>query len=304
MFYQSPHGDKLRALIANGKLPETDKPRVWLAIEVYERWISEIKRIEGAGDQLVDALVESLNRYKKWIDLELIFDSEEDFLYRQKGQLKLDNTILEEFLPWLIGKVYADHVDIHELILGPTNAFSQLRFDSDPLNPTLGGGMEVRSKDHDFALARPLFLKASHNEDFSEPRVASTHLAYLAAEIKTNLDKTMFQEASATAHDLKMALPSSRYLLLCEWLDMVPISTAVTMIEEVIVLRKARRLSANVRSNFSTSAGRIELRDQFENHLVENPLAPDAFRRIVHHVDQLLGDHSENEQDALRRGWF
>lgn len=34
--------------------------------------------------------------------LDLIFDNLSDFLYRQKGQLKLDNSIIEEFLPWLL----------------------------------------------------------------------------------------------------------------------------------------------------------------------------------------------------------
>ena len=185
-FYPSPHGDKLRALIANDKLPRNDRAKVGLAIERYDGWISEIERIDGVGDDLVEPLIESLNRYKKWIDLDLIFDSQEDFLYRQKGQLKLDNTVLEEFLPWLIGKDFADRLNASDLTFGPTNAFSQLRFDSDLLNLTKGGGMAVRSKDHDFAITRPLFLKASHNEDFSESRVARTHLAYLAAEIKTN----------------------------------------------------------------------------------------------------------------------
>lgn len=50
-----------------------------------------------------------------------------------------------------------------------------------------------------------------------------TNIAYLACECKTNLDKTMFQEASATALDLKSTVPSAKYLLLCEWLDMTPI---------------------------------------------------------------------------------
>ena len=34
--------------------------------------------------------------------MDFIFSSKKDFLYRQKGQLKLDNTILEECLPYLI----------------------------------------------------------------------------------------------------------------------------------------------------------------------------------------------------------
>ena len=76
--------------------------------------------------------------------------------------------------------------------------------------------MNIRSKDHDFAVSLPLFLKASHNKDFNDSSHRETNLAYLAVELKTNLDKTMFQEASATAYDLKLALPSSRYFLLCE----------------------------------------------------------------------------------------
>ena len=304
MSYSTPHGDKLRALLGNEKLPANDRRRVRSAIERYEAWVAETKEIKGVGVHLVEPLVESLNRYKASIDLDLVFDSEEDFLYRQKGQLKLDNTVLEEFLPWLVGRVFSDRLAECGLIIGPTNAFAQLRFESEMLNARDGGGMAVRSKDHDFALARPLFLRASHHEDFRDPREERTHLAYVAAEIKTNLDKTMFQEASATANDLKLALPNSRYFLLCEWLDMTPISTAVTAIEEVIVLRKAKRLSANVRRRFSTAVGRVESRDEFSRYLVEHPFDPDAFRRFLLHVERLLGDRSENEQDVLERGWF
>ena len=305
MNYPTPHGDKLRALLGNEKLPSGDRSRVEAAIERYEAWIAEVERIDVAGEQLVEPLVASLNRYKSSLELDLIFDSKDDFLYRQKGQLKLDNTVLEEFLPWLVGRVFADRLTELGLMLGPTNAFSQIRFDADLLNALPGGGMVLRSKDHDFALSRPLFLKTSHREDFNEAREEKTHLAHLAVEIKTNLDKTMmYQEASATAYDLKLAAPNSRYFLLCEWLDMPPISTAVTAIEEVIVLRKARRLAANAREQLSAAAGRAAARDMFERRLTEHPLAPDAFRRFLFHVERLLGGDTTNERDALARGWF
>ena len=246
----------------------------------------------------------SLNRYRKWIDLDLIFDSQENFLHRQRGQLKLDNSVLEEFLPWMVSRRFAEQMADTGLSLGPTNAFSQLSFDSDPFNRTSGGGMTIRSKDHDFAVALPLFLKASHNQDFSDSQDARTNLAYLAVELKTNLDKTMFQEASATAYDLKLALPSSQYFLLCEWLDMTPISSAVTAIEEIIVLRKAKRMSSNVRGNFATASGRAQNRDNFEKHLDDHPFAEDAFRRFLSHVERLLGAGNDDEQEALERGWF
>lgn len=304
MEYPTPHGDKLRALVENDKLPPGDRSGVDAAIERYEAWTAENEVVEGTGRELVEPLVTSLNRYKTSIDLDFIFDSRSDFLHRQKGQLKLDNTILEEFLPRLVGRVFSGRFADRGLGLGPTKGFSQLHFDSNLSNIVAGGGMTVRSKDHDFAVFRSLFIKTSHWKDFRESREEDTHLAYVAAEIKTNLDKTMFQEASATAYDLKLALPHSRYFLLCEWLDMEPVSTAVTAIEEVIVLRKARRLPANVRQRFSTATGRVENRNAFERHLAEHPFSQEAFHRFLDHVERLLDDGRENEQSILDRGWF
>ena len=304
MTYPTPHGDKLRALLRNSKLPERDIPGVRATITRYEEWLAELAAFEHRGQALISPMVASLTRYKTAVDLDLVFNSKEDFLYRQKGQLKLDNTIVEEFMPWLVGRVFADTLAGRGLRLGPVNSFSHLRFDSALLDRGAGGGMAIRSKDQDFAMSRPLFIRASHDRDFENVQEAVTHLAYVAAEIKTNLDKTMFQEASATAYDLKLALPNSRYFLLCEWLDMTPISTAVTTIEEVIILRKTKRLSSGVRKNFATAAGRSVARGGFERFLGQYPFAPESFKRLLDHIEALLGGGVENEDIALGRGWF
>ena len=167
-----------------------------------------------------------------------------------------------------------------------------------------GTGMVVRSKNHDFAVARPLYLKSSHYSDYRQSTEANTGLAYFAAEIKTNLDKTMFQEASATARDLRLAFPNFRYILLCEWLDMTPINASVTAIEEVIILRKAKRLGADVRRRFSTVVGRTENRDIFRTHLTQHPLSASSFHRFLSYVERMLGDRDSSEHDVLDRGWF
>ena len=304
MSYPTPHGDKLKALLQNEKLPVKDVAAVRRVKKRYDAWIAEMVEFKDSGDRLVEPMVASLSRYKTYVDLDLIFDSRNDFLYRQKGQLKLDNTIIEEFMPWLVGRVFSDQLAGHDVTLGPANCFSQLRFDADVLDTKADGGMMIRSKDQDFAITRPLFLRASHQSEFSEFHEARTCLAYIAAEIKTNLDKTMFQEANATAYDLKLALPNSRYFLLCEWLDMTPISTIATSIEEVIVLRKAKRLSANIRNRFSTVSGRAAMRETFECHLLENPFSAEAFKRFLCHVGRILSRGDENEDAVLRRGWF
>lgn len=304
MTFPTPHGDKLRTLLNNEKLPAQDLSRVHAAIARYRTWLTELSDLAASEADLVRPMVDALNRYKTSIDLDLVFDSEEDFLYRQKGQLKIDNTVVEEFLPWLVGTVFTDSLKGRGLHLGPVNTFAQLRFDSDLLSTHQAGRMRIRSKNQDFAMARPLFVRASHQPDFSKVVEAETHLAYVAAEIKTNLDKTMFQEAAATAHDLKLALPKSRYFLLCEWLDMTPISTSVTSIEEVIILRKAKRLSSSIRRSYSTAQGRRTARSDFVRFLDQHPFVPAAFQRFLKHISDLLGESTVNEDMVLGRGWF
>lgn len=60
MAHPTPHGDKLRALLENVKLPENDRPRIEAAVEKYDAWIVDMKRVTGSGSQLVDLFEEYL----------------------------------------------------------------------------------------------------------------------------------------------------------------------------------------------------------------------------------------------------
>ncbi|MCG5056729.1 MAG: hypothetical protein KA714_01590 [Limnoraphis sp. WC205] len=92
--FSRPHYTKLIACLNNPRLPEADQERVREAIQKYHNWIAELEAIKQGQADTVEKLVEATNRYKRFIELDLIFDSSDNFLYRQKGQLKLDNTIL------------------------------------------------------------------------------------------------------------------------------------------------------------------------------------------------------------------
>lgn len=300
----APHGDKLVALLINDKLPPGDRERVAETVERYNNWLEELRGAGGNRDEVVQQLVGALNAYKRYVDLDLIFDSPDDFLYRQKGQLKLDNTVVEEFLPWLILKTLPEQIQDRGVLLGPTNCFSHLRFDSDVRVIRPGASMAIRSKDQDFAISRRLFIQASHQADFRDAVREETSLAFVAAEIKTNLDKTMFQEAAATAYDLKLAVPNARYYLLCEWLDMTPISTSVTAIEKVIILRRGKRLASNVRKRFSTVDGRRAVREAHARYLEENPYSVESFSLFVNEVAEIMTDTGEDEDAVIQRGWF
>ncbi|MEI6044992.1 MAG: Bpu10I family restriction endonuclease [Chloroflexota bacterium] len=308
MSYPRPHLEKLQATLKSDKLPTEDKPRIEQTIDYYNQWIKYLDAIivsEETEENLLRKMIQLLNEYKLYVDVDLIFDSPSDFLYRQKGQLKLDNSILEEFLPHLINSRFLPKFQ-NEVIIGPLKAFSAVYFDSSLDVPRVGGGLEIREKDQDFAIGKKLYLKASHSQNFEPQYVTekSTNLIYIAAECKTNLDKTMFQEACATAHDVKSAVSGAKYYLLCEWLDMTPMSTAPTDIDEVLILRKAKRLGSNVRSKFSTFQGRQTSREQYVNYLKSHPLELEIFQRFLNHVRKLLNSEMPVERDILSQGYF
>ncbi len=300
----TPHLEKLSSTLENDKLPDADKPRVEQAIARYRQWIAALDAVTGTPPERIRSMVALLNEYRLYIDVDLVFDSPHDFLYRQKGQLKLDNSVIEEFLPRFVTPAVLPEIAGHEVVVGPTTCFSSVYFSASLEVPVVGGGLEVRTKDQDFAISKKLFLKASHDASFNAAVIKETHIGFVVSECKTNLDKTMFQEACATAHDVKAAVSGARYYLLCEWLDMTPLSTAPTDIDEILLLRKAKRINSNVRAKYSTFAGRQAHRADYVKHLSTNPFRVEVFERLIAHIRSILRNEAPVESDVLARGFF
>ena len=298
----TPHLDKLNAALQNEKMPLYEIPRIQATITRYHEWIKHINQVQGDQRSIVAQLVNLFNNYKFYIDFDLIFCSEDDFLYRQKGQLKIDNTVIEEFLPHLVYIAFPGLQSVFNF--GPTKCFSAVYFQNTLQHQTNGGGLSIRTKDQDFVISRRLYIKSSHTTGFELSNSVETYLGYVIAECKTNLDKTMFQEATATAHDLKSAAPGAKYYLLCEWLDMTPVNTASTDIDEVLIMRKAKRISSNVRNSFSNYAGRMESLDWFRGFLLSNPFAHEVFERFIGHIESLINNEDPLEANVLQDGFF
>jgi hypothetical protein len=297
-----PHYTKLTACLNNRRLPQSDRERLQDAIKKYHEWIGELELVECGQKDTVEKLVEATNRYKRFIELDLIFDSSENFLYRQKGQLKLDNTILEEFLPQLVFRSLRGIDDSFEL--GPRNTFSGLSFLSSLGNTGQGGEPNIRTKDQDFILGKKLYLKSSFDSNFKDYKLIESHLGYVCAECKTNLDKTMFQEAIATSRDLKLAVPSSLYFLICEFLDMTPVSIISTQIDDVLIVRKTRRLSANIRQEYRTPEERQLHRQEYLDFLDSSQYYPDVFQRLIDKIQRLIDQTSPSVEKVLNQGHF
>lgn len=271
-------------------------------MEKYRDWIHDLESVKSGRKDSVRQLVEATNRYKKFIELDLIFDSPENFLYRQKGQLKLDNTILEEFLPQLIYRSLR-LVD-RTFEFGPHSTFAGLSFTSSIANPGSGGHPRLRIKDQDFILGKRLYIMTSFDKDFHKSEVVESHLGYVCAECKTNLDKTMFQEAVATSRDLKIAVPSSLYFLVCEFLDMTPVSITSTQIDDVLIVRKAKRMSSNVRQEYRSAEARQKHRQAYMDFLESAKYYVDVFQRMIDNIQIIIDDTIPETDNVLRRGHF
>jgi hypothetical protein len=299
-----PHFHKLQALLENPQLPETDKPRVHRAIQDYSSWIAELETIAPGAQDAVEQLVEATNRYKRAIELDLIFDSPNNFLYRQKGQLKLDNTILEEFLPHLL---YRSLRGLQEgFVFGPSKTFAGISFLSSLSQLGVGGLPLIRTKDQDCVVGKPIFVKASFDRGFPSEGTANieSFLGYVCIEIKTNLDKTMFQEAVATSRDLKISVPNALYFLVCEFLDMMPISITSTLIDDVMIVRKTKRMAVSIRQSFKTSEARQLYRDNYAEFLDKSKYYPDVFQRMINKIQSRVDAADPDPNTVLAQGHF
>ena len=85
--------------------------------------------LASEGAERVREITAHLNAYKDQLEVELIAQNGSAFIKRQKGQLKLDNSVLEEFLIHLIHPAIIPGLprDL-ELSVGPTRAFMSLSF--------------------------------------------------------------------------------------------------------------------------------------------------------------------------------
>jgi hypothetical protein len=154
----------------------------------------------------------------------------------------------------------------------------------------------LKVKDQDFAIGSTVYYQFSASAGFKPEDTAAGDfsLAVLAAEVKVNLDKTMFQEACGTASRLKQGCPVAKYYLLVEYLDMTPEDARLTDIDNVYLLRKAKRLPFGKRNK----------PDEVERQHRESPINADLVGKFVSEIQHFVDAVWYDPDEALRRGSF
>lgn len=292
----TPHKEKLIAAIENPKSNE-DVTLLKEALAGYDVWISKTKALTSKGQKRVSEMTALLNEYKNYLEVDLIATKGSDFLKRQKGQLKLDNSVLEEFLIHLVNPAILNNLPNFELETGPQTAFMSLAFRPSTIS-NLNRKPEVilKVKDQDFTIGKEIHYKFSSDASFSNQKTVDGkfYLAVLAAECKINYDKTMFQECAGTAARLKQGCPIAKYYALVEYLDMQPEDTRLTEIDNVFLLRKAKRLPFEKRSLLT------EVKAQHKDF----PISAEVISLFVKEIQNFIDATWYNPDEALRRGSF
>lgn len=293
---QFPHKEKLLAAIDNRKAAG-DIDILREAYHAYEQWIQQMTSLRSTGDEFLSDLVRLLNEYKNYLEVDLIAGRGSDFIKRQKGQLKLDNSVIEEFLPYLVSPKLLDNLPTnYELETGSQTSFMSLSFCPSSIRTLDKPQVTIKEKDQNFTIGKSVFYKFSTDQSFSANNTidGKLFLAVLAAECKVNYDKTMFQECAGTAARLKQGCPISKYYALVEYLDMQPEDTRLTSIDNVFLLRKCKRLPYEKRSVYE------EVRAQHIN----NPISFDVMKLFVKEMQNFINATWYDPEAALARGAF
>lgn len=258
---------------------------------------SEMDALQSVGKNKVDDLTRLLNQYKDFLEVDLIAERGSPFLKRQKGQLKLDNSVLEEFLVRIVDPTILPGLPPFDLEIGPQTAFMSLSFLPASI-ASLNEKPEIvlKVKDQDFTIGKSLHFKFSTTPNFDDATTSQgrLYLAVVAAECKINYDKTMFQECAGTASRLKQGCPLSRYYALVEYLDMAPEDCRLTDIDNVYLLRHAKRLPFERRSILE--AVRAQHRDF--------PIDSEVVWRFAEELQTFISAVWFDPDEALRRGSF
>ena len=69
---QTPHKDKLTAAINNPKCNKEDRALLQTALKAYEDWVNQVEKVKTKGKERVKELCSLLNKYKYFLEVDLI----------------------------------------------------------------------------------------------------------------------------------------------------------------------------------------------------------------------------------------
>lgn len=212
----------------------------------YDLWKSANETLRGPfetvqeNDSAVIAQrVQLLNEYKEFIDQQHLaekFDSRSN----------LHSSVLEEFMYYLFRDLVLGISPT--ALIGKSHSFKDLFFRATSYKEMIKKPHAlVEIKDHDFSIGTR--IKATMSCEGSwEKEEHQWDIPAVAIECKTYLDKTMLQDASTSAEQLKLKNPNALYIVVSEWLKLTDsVNLKKYKIDQIYILRKQKNTDREFR---------------------------------------------------------
>jgi hypothetical protein len=243
------HGNNLTQKENNrtGKYSTKEAKKLLAEIRpVYNKWREDNEAIVGPAAKpakidtdIISRRVQLLNDYKDFIE-------QRRFVEAFDSRSNLQSSALEEFMYYLFHDLVKSLS--REALIGKSHSFKDIFFRPPSYAAMLQSPHSfIEKKDHDFAIGvRVEAGLRTQGGDETEPE--EWDLPAVAIECKTYLDKTMLQDCSTAAEQLKVRNPNALYIVVAEWLKLTEsVNLKKLKVDQIYILRKQKNTDREYR---------------------------------------------------------
>ncbi|HGM7300437.1 TPA: Bpu10I family restriction endonuclease [Stenotrophomonas maltophilia] len=212
----------------------------------YEVWKAANAEIKGpinvsapADAQALADRVGLLNDYKDFIE-------EARFVGAFDSRSNLQSSVLEEFMYYLFSDLVKSISG--DALVGKSHSFKDVFFRAPSFSAMLQSPHSfIEKKDHDFAIG--VSVRADlKTKGAARGEIEQWDLPAVAIECKTYLDKTMLQDVSTAAEELKRRNPNAIYIVVAEWLKLTEsVNIKKLKVDQIYILRKQKNTDRELR---------------------------------------------------------
>ena len=240
------------------------------------------KDIAGTDKATLEKRVKLLNEYKDFLD-------QQKYAEHFDSRSNLHSSVLEEFMYYLFRDLVSS-ISSNALI-GKSHSFKDIFFRASNYQEMLiKPNTVIEKKDHDFAIGCSISAELTCKGP-NEPETRNWDIPAVAVECKTYLDKTMLQDVSTAAEQIKHKNPNARYIAVAEWLKLSDdINLKKYKIDQIYVLRKQKNTDREYR---------------YRSEYKKNPIYSDVVEHLFNDVRVFLTtDWESGLTDGLGRGFL
>ncbi len=85
---------------------------------------------------------------------------------------------------------------------------------------------------------------------------------------------------------------------------MTPVSITPTNIDDVLIVRKSKRMSSNVRQEYRTAKERQDHRNEYVQFLESAKFYADVFQRMIDKIQRVVDATDPELETVLKKGHF